>query len=113
MRFQSFEEMLSYWAERKENGPALLFDERGKNSWTYAELLRRVRERTEELRAGGKTCLGVLADGSRDCVVEIFAAVQAGTALDVSWDAAANAERYRGTVASAAIVRYPSTIQRG
>ena len=65
MRFQSFEEMLSYWAERKENGPALIFDEHGKNSWTYAEFLRRVRERAEELRAGGKTCLGLLADGSR------------------------------------------------
>ena len=81
MRFQSFEEMLSYWAERKENGPALIFDEHGKNSWTYAEFLRRVRERAEELRAGGKTCLGVLADGSRGCVVEIFAAVQAGLQL--------------------------------
>ena len=81
MRFQSFEEMLSYWAERKENGPALIFDEHGKNSWTYAEFLRRVRERAEELRAGGKTCLGLLADGSRGCVVEIFAAVQAGLQL--------------------------------
>ena len=81
MRFQSFEEMLSYWAERKENGPALIFDEHGKNSWTYAEFLRRVRERAEELRAGGKTCLGVLADGSRGCVVEIFAAVTAGLQL--------------------------------
>ena len=81
MRFQSFEEMLSYWAERKENGPALIFDEHGKNSWSYAEFLRRVRERAEELRAGGKTCLGVLADGSRDCVVEIFAAVTAGLQL--------------------------------
>ena len=51
MRFQSFEEMLSYWAERKENGPALIFDEHGKSSWSYAEFLRRVRERAEELRA--------------------------------------------------------------
>lgn len=81
MRFQSFEEMLSYWAERKENGPALIFDEHGKNSWTYAEFLRRVRERAEELRAGGKTCLGILADGSRGCVLEIFAAVTAGLQL--------------------------------
>ena len=81
MRFQSFVEMLSYWAERKENGPALIFDEHGKSSWSYAEFLRRVRERAEELRAGGKTCLGVLADGSRDCVVEIFAAVTAGLQL--------------------------------
>jgi acyl-CoA synthetase (AMP-forming)/AMP-acid ligase II len=54
MRFQSFEEMLSYWAERKENGPALIFDEHGKSSWTYTEFLRRVRERAEELRAGGQ-----------------------------------------------------------
>ena len=71
MRFQSFEEMLSYWAERKDNGPALIFDDHCNNS----------RERAEELRAGGKTCLGVLADGSRDCVVEIFAAVTAGLQL--------------------------------
>ncbi len=78
MRFHSFEEMLAYWAERKETGPALIFDDRGRESWTYAELLRQVRTRADELRAGGKSCLGVLADGSRGCVVEIFAAVTAG-----------------------------------
>ena len=78
MRFQSFEEMLSTWAERKEKGPALLFDEGGRKSWSYAELLSRVRTRASALRAGGKSCIGILADGSRDCVTEIFAAVLAG-----------------------------------
>ena len=75
MRFSRFEEMLAYWADRKPEGPALIFDAGGRESWTYAELLARVRARAEELRAGGRTCIGVLADGSRDCVVEIFAAV--------------------------------------
>ncbi len=82
MRFHSFEQMLAYWAERKPAGPALFFEEKGeKASWTYAELLSAVRTRAEELRAGGGTCLGVLADGSRDCVVEIFAATAAGLQL--------------------------------
>ena len=78
MRFHRFEEMLLTWAERKENGPALIFDEHGKGSWSYAMFLHRVRERAETLRAGGKSCIGILADGSRGCVVEIFAAVMAG-----------------------------------
>ncbi|MBR5343299.1 MAG: acyl--CoA ligase [Oscillospiraceae bacterium] len=78
MRFQSFEEMIGFWAERKKSGPALIFDEGGRKSWTYEELLRHIRERAEALRAGGKSCIGILADGSRDCVVEIFAAVAAG-----------------------------------
>ena len=78
MRFQSFEEMIAFWAERKKGGPALIFDEGGRKSWTYDELLLRVRERAEALRAGGKSCVGILADGSRDCVLEIFAAVAAG-----------------------------------
>lgn len=78
MRFRSFEEMIAFWAERKKSGPALIFDEGGRKSWTYEELLFRVRERAEALRASGKSCVGILADGSRDCVVEIFAAVTAG-----------------------------------
>ena len=78
MRFSSFEEMLAHWAEKKKSGPALVFDEGCRGSWTYAELLSRVRERASELRAGGRTCVGVLADGSRGCVLEILAAVQAG-----------------------------------
>ena len=78
MRFCSFEEMLAFWAGQSPDSPALIFDEKGKQSWSYAVLLRRVRERAEALRGSGKSCLGVLADGSRDCVLEIFAAVSAG-----------------------------------
>ena len=81
MRFHSFEEMLRHWAEKKPDGPALLFEGQGRESWRYAELLRAVERRAEALAQSGKTCLGVLADGSRDCVVEIFAAVRAGLQL--------------------------------
>ena len=82
MRFHTFEEMLLYWAERKPAGPALVFEgPEGPQSRTYAELLDEVRARAEELRAEGKSCLGVLADGSRGCVVTIFAAVLAGLQL--------------------------------
>ena len=47
-------------------------------SITWAELAECVRERAEALAAEGHACEAVLADGSLDCVIEVFAAVQAG-----------------------------------
>ena len=79
MRFTSFHEMLSHYAERTPDAPALRYEEGGLcRAMSYAQLVQAVDERSEALRAGGKTCLGVFADGSRACVVEIFAAVKAG-----------------------------------
>ena len=75
MRFDGFSPMLSHWAQQTPDAPALRYGER---VCSYRSLLELVNSRTAELRVGGKTCLGVLADGSLDCVVEIFAANRAG-----------------------------------
>ena len=78
MRFHSFEEMLAHWAAHSPDAPALRYEER---CWTYAALARAIETRAEELRAEGGSCLGLLADGSAACVIELFAAVRAGLQL--------------------------------
>ena len=88
MRFESFSHMLRHWAETSPDRPALLFDDGGGvGQLSFARLKDAVDRRADELRAGGKTCLGVLADGSLECVIEIFAAAQAGLQI-VMLDAA-------------------------
>ncbi len=78
LRFESFSQMLHHWAEVSPDAPALIYDKNGLRTLSFSGLLASVSERSEQLRALGKSCLGVLADGSADCVVEIFAAVAAG-----------------------------------
>ena len=81
MRFSVFSHMISWYAERTPDAPALRYDDRGIQTVSFSELERAVEARAQELRKGGKTCLGVLADGSYDCVLTIFAAVRAGMQL--------------------------------
>ncbi len=78
MRFSGFEDLLSAWAEKAPDRPALFYEEGGKRACGFGELYERVYRRSGELRRTGKTCLGVLADGSFPCVVEILAANLAG-----------------------------------
>ena len=78
MRFESFEQMLSYYAEKQPDAPALIFSDEEKQTVSYAELLETVRDLADVYRSYGKTCIGVLSDGSFLCVVSIFAAVMAG-----------------------------------
>ena len=75
MRFERFSDMLTYWADRTPDAPALRYE---KKTVTHRELLDLVEARAEEYRASKKTCLGVLADGSFDCVINVFAANLAG-----------------------------------
>jgi len=75
LRFDSFDHMLSHWAQHTPDAFALRY-ERGQ--CTYRQLDELVRERADALRRGGKTCMGVLSDGSFDCVINIFAANLAG-----------------------------------
>ena len=78
MRFDRFEDMLTHRAGVSQDAPAMIYDKDGPCCCTYAELLKLVRAREEELRADGGTSLGVLCDGSFDCVLTIFGAVNAG-----------------------------------
>ena len=78
MRFARFEQLLRYWAEERPDAPALRY---GTKTLSYSALLDQVLQRANALRADGKTCLGLLADGSMDCVIELFAANLAGMQL--------------------------------
>ena len=95
IRFQSFEELLSFWAEKSPDRPALLYEG---CCLSYQDLLERVQDRAEELKKTGKTCMGMLSDGSLDCVVELFAANLAGMQL-VMLDQAAPEALLRGLIA--------------
>ena len=78
MRFDSFSHMLRYWAEKQPAHPALVYDEGGRKELSFSALEEAVEKRAEALKADGGSCVGILADGSKDCVVEIFAAARAG-----------------------------------
>ena len=75
MRFQRFEELLRHWAKETPDAAALLYSGR---TMSFSQLWETVQRRAEELRASGKSCLGLLSDGSLDCVIELFAANLAG-----------------------------------
>ncbi len=78
MRFDSFSHMLRHWAEQTPDRPALIYEDCGKKSLSYAKLRDAVESRAEELRRDGGSCIGILTDGSLGCVTEIFAAAEAG-----------------------------------
>ena len=78
MRFDSFRHMLSWWAQQRPDGAALRY---GAETRSFSQLYEDVCRRAEELKEGGKSCVGILADGSLECVEEIFAANLAGLQL--------------------------------
>ena len=86
MRFDSFDQMLVHLAQTGPDAPALRYE---KKTQTFSELKAAVDARAAVLREEGKSCLGLLCDGSLDCVVELFAANLAGlqlVMLDASLD---------------------------
>ena len=88
MRFEGFEHLLSHYAKLTPDAPALRYENR---ALSYSSLYDAVIRRSSELRDTGKTCIGILSDGSIDCVVEIFSANLAGmqiVMLDASLDTA-------------------------
>ena len=90
MRYRDFDDMLKSKAEVLPEHPALRY---GEKVWTYRELYEAVCRKAEEYRASEKTCLGVLADGSADCVIALFGAAKAGLQL-VMLDASLPDEAY-------------------
>lgn len=79
MRFAGFSALLSHWAEHAPDAPALRYECKGAiRTCTFSALLDRVNKRAAALKAEQARTLGVLADGSFDCVIEIFASVLAG-----------------------------------
>ena len=79
MRFRSFMEILEHFAALSPDSPALIYEEDGrKKAESYAELAADVRKRSAVLKPAKGRLAAILADGSRECVVEIFAAMTAG-----------------------------------
>ena len=86
MRFESFEHLLSHFAGQTPDSPALRYE---KQTLSFSALQEAVKKRACELQETGKTCLGILSDGSLACVIELFAANLAGmqlVLLDASLD---------------------------
>ncbi len=77
MRFRSFAHLLSHQAEVRGDRTALICGA-GKTAVSYRALCEQVLREAERWRESGRTCLGVLCDGSFDCVKTIFAANLAG-----------------------------------
>ena len=88
VRFDSFEHLLSHFALSTPDAPALRYEA---TTLSFAALFQSVQKRAEELRKSGKSCLGVLCDGSLENVIEIFAASLAGLQI-VLLDAALEAD---------------------
>ena len=79
MKFHSFEHLLSFRAAEAPNDPALIFEKDGSIQFlSYRGLYLEVLQRAREMKTGGKTCLGILCDGSTDCILTIFAGVLSG-----------------------------------
>ena len=94
MRFSGFEHMLSYWAEKTPDRPALIYDDGGKKILTFSQLYSAVGKKAKLLKAEGKSCIGIISDGSADCVLTMFAANLAGLQA-VMLDASAPEELLR------------------
>ena len=79
MRFYGFREMISFYADHSPDAPAFLTGGADEpQTVSYRDFLSDVTERAVSLRKSGKTCLGVLCDGSYECVTAVFSAVEAG-----------------------------------
>lgn len=77
-RFTGFEDLLRTQSKNYYRHTAVIYDEDFKIACTYGELYDRVLYRSSQLKSTGKTCIGILADFSFACIVEIFAANLAG-----------------------------------
>ena len=80
-RYKCFADLVDRMVADSPERVALLHspqDLEGVRSVTWAELAELVRKRAEELVSENHACEAILADGSPECVIEVFAAVRAG-----------------------------------
>lgn len=79
IRYSGFTQLLREQAQFHADAPALLYEKSGRpQSLSYKELYKEVCSRSDTWKSSGKSCLGILCDGSLECVLTIFASVQAG-----------------------------------
>ena len=100
-KYNSFAEVLSSFTHNDPDRPVLIYEEDGAPvKKSRADFAASVFARAEEMRAFGMTCLGVLCDGSLDCVETIFASAVAGlqtVLLDENADGTLLQEQIRQT----------------
>ena len=78
-RYSGFEDLLQSFTAQFPDLPALLYEkEGGAAALSRGEFAACARSRAGDLAAEGKTCLGILCDGSLNCVLTIFGSVLAG-----------------------------------
>ncbi len=78
-KYNSFTEVLRSFSQIDPDRPLLIYEEGGAPvKKSRADFAASVLARAEEMRTFGMTCLGVLCDGSLDCVETIFASAVAG-----------------------------------
>ena len=78
-RFSDFTHLLEEQAKNLPDHPSLFYEDNGICACiTYARLLELCREEAAGLKSTGKTCLGVLCDGSLQCILTVFGSVLAG-----------------------------------
>ena len=79
VHYSGFKDLLDHMSVERADAIAFLH---GANDLftrvTWKQFAADVEARAEQLRASGKTCVAILADGSYACVVELFAANIAG-----------------------------------
>ena len=74
-KFNSFSELLISFTEEMPKEPALIYENSGEPvSMSRDDFAAAVFERADQLRGSGKTCIGVLCDGSLECIITIFGA---------------------------------------
>ena len=81
IRYAGFDSLVDRMVENAPEKVALLHSPiggEGVQAVTWAELASLVRTRANELVDQGDACEAILADGTVECVVEVFAAVRAG-----------------------------------
>ena len=79
-RYKDFGDLLKRMVANAPERAALLHSPKEGEVWvvTWSELAACVDKRAGELEASGFACEAILADGTAECVIEAFAAVQAG-----------------------------------
>lgn len=81
IRYAGFDDLVDRMVENAPEKVALLCSPLGGEEMraiTWSELAGLVRARAEELVEQGNACEVILADGTAECVVEVFAAVRTG-----------------------------------
>ena len=78
-KFNSFSAILEHFAQTDPSAPAFYYEKDGAvAAISRADFAADVLDISRELRSIGKSCIGVLCDGSLPCVETIFASAVTG-----------------------------------